>query len=103
LHELGHAHERALGRDERAELTRAYAAIVAANALFGVEFLLDAAARRSYQRLAFGEFLAEMYLAYTACGAALREFAAAAPGPARTAWGRAYAVFRGSFDGVEYV
>lgn len=103
LHELGHAHERALAARRLAVLAGAYERIVAAEALFGAEFLLDAAARRSYQRLSFGEFMAELYLAYTACGAALRDFAAAAPHAAREAWAAVLDIFRESFFGFEYV
>jgi hypothetical protein len=102
LHELGHAHERALAPAARGALVRSYGAIVEAGALFGVEFLQDAASRRGYQRFAFTEFLAEFYLAYTACGEALRGHAAAAPQGARTAWRRAYEAFRESFGGIEY-
>jgi hypothetical protein len=102
LHELGHAHERALLADQRLALRRAYQSIAAADALFGAEFLLDPEARRGYQRLAFEEFVSDLYLAYAACGGALRRFASQAPPGARGSWGEAYGVMMETFDGWEY-
>lgn len=102
LHELGHANERALEPAARDELRAAFGAIAAADAFFGMEFLLDAAARRGYQRLAFAEFAAELYLAYAACGSALRAFIVEQAPAARDAWVSAYGVLWRAFDGLEY-
>jgi hypothetical protein len=103
LHELGHAHEHALSTDIESELKACYARIARANSFFGIEYLLDAAARCAYQRMAFEEFVAETYLAYTACGGALRSFIETQAVPeVMTAWRIAYALFRETFEGFEY-
>ncbi len=102
LHELGHAHEHALGPAALAGLEAAYRPIAHADAFYALEFLLDPASRRRYQRLVFNEFLAETYLVYAACGQALRRFIDDQPAAVHAAWATAYALFRESFDGVEY-
>lgn len=102
LHELGHAHEHALLSSTRAELREIYARLIRLDAFFGMEYLLDAASRRAYQRLSFEEFIAETHLAYTACGAALRAFVEERGSEAQGLWRVAYALFRESFEGVEY-
>lgn len=102
LHELGHAHETALSEAERDRLHRAYQVLVEADAFFGVEFLLDPDTRKLYQKFVFVEFLAETYMIYVSCGAALRERIAALTSPAREAWEDVYACFREGFGGAEY-
>ena len=102
LHELGHAHEHAFAPAVRDELRRIYSKLAPASAFFGIEYLLDVQSRCLYQRMAFEEFLAETYLAYTACGAALRAFIEAQPHDLREAWRHAYAIFRTSFENFEY-
>jgi hypothetical protein len=102
LHELGHAHEHALARDDRDELRRLYGAIAPSSAFFGIEYLLDPQSRVSYQRMAFEEFVAETYLAYTACGGALRAFIETQPDALREPWRHAYSIFRTGFDHFEY-
>jgi hypothetical protein len=102
LHEIGHAHEHSLTSAARDELRIAHALLGRTSAFFGIEYLLDAASRRLYQAMAFEEFAAETYLAYTACGAALRAFIEAQTCAAREAWRAAYEVFKQSFEGAEY-
>lgn len=103
LHEVGHAHEAALDEPTRAELYECYRVMVEADAFFGVEFLLDAETRRIYQKLVFGEFLAEAYMLYAACGQGLRDgIEGLGDREAREAWRRAYDVLRNTFLGVEY-
>lgn len=102
LHELGHAHETALNESQRDELHAAYQVLVEEDAFFGVEFLLDPDTRKLYQKFVFVEFLAETYMIYASCGAALRERIKELPEPARAAWQRVYASFCESFGGMEY-
>ncbi len=102
LHELGHAHEAVFSRGVRARLEAQYRVLAETNAFVGVEFLLDAASRRTYQRLAFSEFLAELYMVYAVCGARLRSHVEEQTGAAAEAWRSVYATFRASFDDVEY-
>lgn len=102
LHELGHAHENAMSPATRNELYKHYRVIAEADAFLGVEFLLDASTRRLYQKFVFNEFLAESYLVYTACGKALRTFIAGLEGSAQRSWEEVYAIFRATFDHVEY-
>lgn len=102
LHELGHAHEAALSEAERDRLHAAYQVLVEADAFFGVEFLLDPDTRKLYQKFVFVEFLAETYMIYASCGAALRERIAELPEGPRRAWEDVYDCFRTSFSGAEY-
>lgn len=102
LHELGHAHEHALAEDHRSALRRAYAVLAPAGAFYAIEYLLDAASRVVYQRMAFEEFVAETHLAYTACGGGLRAFIDAFDGDVKRSWRLAHEVFQGSLGGVEY-
>jgi len=102
LHELGHAHECDLSEAEKDAIYAGYKVLLDEGAFFGVEFLVDAETRKLYQRLVFNEFLAETYMIYAACGAALREAIAGLSPAAFAAWGQVYDVFRASFDGVEY-
>lgn len=102
LHELGHAHESIWGPSERARLEAAYRVISETDTFLGVEYLLDAQSRRTYQRLAFNEFLAENYMVYVACGGRLRRFVESLQGAAAGAWQATYDTFVRSFDGNEY-
>ncbi len=102
LHELGHAHESIWGPAERAKLEAGYRVISETDTFLGVEYLLDAQSRRTYQRLAFNEFLAENYMVYVACGGRLRSFVQSLQGAAAGAWSSVYDSFARSFDGVEY-
>lgn len=102
LHELGHVHEVSLPEPMKDALHAAYQVIAEADAFVGVEFLLDAATRKLYQRFVFTEFLAETYMIYASYGQSLREAARAQAGPARAAWEDVYELFRRSFDGYEY-
>jgi hypothetical protein len=102
LHELGHAHEQALEPLAREKLKRFYAVVNEADALLGLEFLLEASTRRLHQKFVFEEFLAETYLIYTACGGLLRRFIGEQRAQVRTAWTQIYSVFRDTFDGIEY-
>jgi hypothetical protein len=102
LHELGHAHEHALGKPEREKLNEAWQVLVAEDAFLGVEFLLDSNTRKLYQRLVFNEFLAETYMIYTACGDSLRKFVTQQSLKARAAWQEIYETFKSTFEGIEY-
>ncbi len=103
LHELGHVHEVALGRAGRLKpLHDAYKVIGEADAFFGVEFLLDTSTRKLHQKFVFTEFLAETYMIYAACGAALRAWVAEQSRAVVGAWRTVYEVFRETFGGVEY-
>jgi len=102
LHELGHPHEQALARPARETLKGLYKVVSDADALVGLEYLLDAATRRLHQKFVFEEFLAETYLIYTAAGEVLRSFIASQAGAVRSAWERIYELFRETFDGYEY-
>jgi hypothetical protein len=102
LHEMGHAQEAAFGAKALSGLESAFRAIGRAGAVLGLEYLLDARARKVYQLRALGEFLAETYLIYTSQGGRLREFVAGLGGEAREAWEAVYAAFRAAFEGVEY-
>ncbi len=102
LHELGHAHERSLTEGQRAALEDAWRRLAEADAFVGVEYMLDANTRRLYQRFVFAEFVAETYMVYAACGAALRDTIEGAPAPVRDAWRSAYEALREGFEGVEY-
>lgn len=102
LHELGHVHEVSLSEAEKDELYQGYTTLVEADAFYGVEFLIDAETRKLYQKFVFAEFLAETYMIYAACGEGLRRWIAAHEGEVRSAWESIYALFRGSFGGVEY-
>jgi hypothetical protein len=102
LHELGHAHDHTIQGHDRDELRECYSRLVRYESLFGIEYLLDAASRRAYQRMAFEEFVAETYLAYTACGGALRAFIDGREPTAKDAWRAAYDIYRLGFEGVEY-
>ena len=95
LHEMGHSHERTIGKDKRDALREAFRAIVEEDALIGVEFLLDGESRKVYQRSSFQEFLAETYMIYVSHGQALRD-------DPRDGWKTVYSVFRDSFAGLEY-
>jgi hypothetical protein len=103
LHEMGHAREAGMPPGRIARLAELHVPIAEANALFGLEFLLDAESRKVYQQFLVSEFVAETYVAYSAAGSALREHVAAQaePGPAE-AWREVYAVFCEDFGGVEY-
>jgi hypothetical protein len=104
LHELGHAHECALPEREKDVLHAGYQVLVDEDdAFYGVDFLVDAATRKLTQRFVFEEFLAELYLIYTACGGGLRETIARQAPRARAAWEQVYEVMRASFGGAEYV
>jgi hypothetical protein len=102
LHELGHAQEEAFGPEACARLEESYREIARSGQVIGVEFLLDAKARKLYQLRALGEFLAETYLVYTSQGGGLRRFVAGLDGAARKSWEAVYDTFRGAFEGVEY-
>ncbi|MFC1708382.1 hypothetical protein ACFL59_16440 [Planctomycetota bacterium] len=102
LHELGHAQEDAFTEEELARLERAHHTIVAERGLYGMEFLLSRDARIAYQTMSLNEFLAETYLAYTACGAKLRSFINRQTLCARDAWFSVYTTFRKAFSGIEY-
>jgi len=102
LHEMGHAHETALGAGQLNELARLHAPIAEGGALMGLEFLLDAESRKVYQQFLVSEFIAETYVAYTAAAPTLRELVAGTAGPAGEAWRRAYGLYRDSFGGAEY-
>lgn len=102
LHELGHAQEVAFGAEDKAVLRGHYRTIVAAKAVLGVEYLLDAETRRIYQLRFFEEFLAELYMIYASQGERLRRFISAQPPPVRAAWDVVYDLFRKAFDGMEY-
>ena len=82
-----------------ARLAAAHARLADERAFFGMEYVQSSADRVAYQRLAYAEFLAESYLAYTACGATLRTFIQRqTPGP-RDVWPSVYGLFRGPFSG----
>jgi hypothetical protein len=102
LHELGHAHEVSLTEAEKDAIYEGYKVLNEADAFLGVEFLVDGATRKLYQKFVFAEFLAEMYMIYAACGAALREHIEASGSDVRAAWKKVYRVFRDTFLGVEY-
>jgi hypothetical protein len=102
LHELGHAHESALAPAPRAALERCFKLISERDAFLGVEFLLESSTRKIQQRFAANEFLAETYMIYTACGAALRAFMGEQEPSVRAAWDTVYGLFRESFGGHEY-
>jgi len=102
LHEFGHTQEVAFRADEKETLKHAHATIVRHGALYGIEYLHSAASRIEYQRFVVTEFLAEMVLAYTACGAAMRAHARAAPGAALEAWRLVYDSLKTAFGGIEY-
>jgi hypothetical protein len=103
LHEMGHAHEAALTDRQLEELAELHAPIAERNALFGLEFLLDAESRKVYQQFLVTEFVAETYVAYAAAGPALREHVAG-QSDERTAnaWQRVYEIFKEGFSGAEY-
>jgi hypothetical protein len=102
LHELGHAHEHSLAADHKEALRRAHATLARTACFYGIEYLLDSASRIAYQRLALEEFIAETYLAYTACGGALRAWIEGRAPEERAAWRSAYAVYADTFLGAEY-
>jgi hypothetical protein len=102
LHELGHAHENAFGAALKEELYASYKVLAAADAFFGIEFLLDRNTRKLYQKFVFNEFLAECYLIYTSCGAALRDFVGTQAAEVQSAWRVVYDRLRETFDGIEY-
>jgi hypothetical protein len=103
LHEMGHACEAGMSPGRIARLAELHAPIADANALLGLEFLLDAESRKVYQQFLVTEFIAETYVAYSAAGPALREHVAAQTEPGLAeAWSEVYALFRDDFGGVEY-
>jgi hypothetical protein len=102
LHEMGHAQEAAFDEAVRGRLREAFRAIARKSAVLGVDFLVDAQARRLYQLRVFEEFAAETHLVYVSQGTVLREFIAALTGEVREAWENVYAVYRDDFEGVEY-
>jgi len=103
LHEMGHAHEAAMGAARLDELAALHAPIAEKNALFGLEFLLDAESRKVYQQFLVTEFAAETYVAYSAAGPALRAHVTGQEDPVLgEAWRKVYDLFRESFAGIEY-
>ncbi|MGE0711244.1 MAG: hypothetical protein AB7N76_29005 [Planctomycetota bacterium] len=102
LHELGHAHEVALSEPVKDALHQQYRVFVEHDGFFGVEFLVDPDTRKLYQKFVFEEFLAETYMIYVACGQGLRQQIKELRDPVRSAWERAYELFRDSFHGIEY-
>jgi hypothetical protein len=102
LHELGHVQEASFSEDLRAALKAKYRSIARASAVMGVEFLVDARARRLYQLRVFEEFIAETYMIYTSQGEVLRRFIGELDDGVREDWREVYAIFRESFEGVEY-
>ncbi len=102
LHELGHVHESAMPRGLFDDLSNRFSAIARAKAVVGVEYLLDAETRRTYQIRFFREFLAETYMIYTSQGTRLREFIAQQGGEVRAVWDSVYDAFRSGFEGMEY-
>ncbi len=103
LHEMGHAHEAGMTGQQLDELAALHAPIAEKNALFGLEFLLDAESRKVYQQFLVTEFAAETYVAYAAAGPALRKHIEDQEDQdAARAWKEAYALFRESFSGREY-
>ena len=103
LHEMGHAHEVAMPGELLEEMAVMHVPIAEANALFGLEFLLDAESRKVYQQLLVTEFAAETYVAYAAAGPALREhIAAQRSARVAAAWRRVYGIFKETFGGAEY-
>jgi hypothetical protein len=103
LHEMGHAHEAAFSNRQLNELAELHAPIAESNALFGLEFLLDAESRKVYQQFLVTEFAAETYVAYAAAGPALRaHIAAQENGRVAEAWRRVYEILKESFAGGEY-
>lgn len=102
LHELGHAQEASFPETKRRALREAFGAIARAGAVMGVEFLVDAQARKLYQLRVFEEFVAETYMIYTSQGEALRRFVGEQEDRTRRAWDEAYGLFRDAFEGIEY-
>jgi hypothetical protein len=103
LHEMGHAHEAAMSGPLLDEMAGLHVPIAEANALFGLEFLLDAESRKVYQQFLVTEFAAETYVAYAAAGPALREhIAAQRSARVAAAWRRVYGIFKETFGGAEY-
>lgn len=103
LHEVGHAFETGLRPAERQRLALPYRAVAEADALLGVEFLLDGRTRQLYQRSFFNEFLAEMYMIYASQGEVLRGHVARQEGALREHWGTIYRCYVDAFDGIEYL
>lgn len=104
LHELGHVAAAGFSPAAVTALTDAHAVLRRHNTFLGVEFLLGAASREQYQSWPVGEFLAETYLHYVACGSLLRNFLKSRPQPeVREAWERIYDRFLDHFDGLEYL
>jgi hypothetical protein len=103
LHELGHANDAALTALQRGIIEEAHDIIAGANALIGLEFLLDAESRRVYQQFLVNEFIAELYVIYTVRGRRLREYIDNIKDePVRGAWSTVYDLFRKTFGGMEY-
>lgn len=102
LHELGHAHEKRLSRNDRVGLKKAFRTIVEKGLLIGVDYLLDVESRKAYQRTALNEFLAEMYMIYVSHGEDLRQWASDVGGEGRSACEAIYSIFQGTFGGIEY-
>ena len=103
LHEVGHAFETALRSEMRERLLPPYRAVAAADALMGVEFLLDGRTRQLYQRSFFNEFLAEMYMVYTSQGEILRGHIVRQDAALRGPWEAIYGCYVDAFDGIEYL
>ncbi len=102
LHELGHAQEAAFPDSVRGRLKEAYERIARAGAVMGVDFLVDAQARKLYQLRFFEEFAAETYMIYTSQGGELRAFMGRQTEKVARAWRRVYDEYKAAFGGVEY-
>ncbi len=103
LHELGHVIENTLNPSQRLDIMTAHGIIVEANALVGLDFLLDRESRKNYQQFVPNEFFAETHIVYTSQGTALRRFIEQQKEDVvRDAWQHTYRVFREVFDGLEY-
>ena len=102
LHELGHACEAGMQIIRKSRLEKLFKAVARPETLIGIEFLLEAATRKSYQQRIFEEFLAETYLVYASYGRRLHAAVSSFPPAGREAWAEIYSIFREIFDCREY-
>jgi hypothetical protein len=104
LHELGHPFFLSLSASAVAELRSAHRTISDARALLAIEFLWEKGQRIVNQELSLEEFIAELYMEYSACGSLLRSHIAGQSYPnVSAAWRSVYQIVKDGFGGREYL
>ena len=104
LHELGHPFFLSLSQSSVAALSNAHRTISDSRAFLAVEFLWEKGQRIINQELSLEEFVAELYMEYSACGSLLRSHIAGQKNSGvSAAWRTVYQIIKDGYGGREYL